>query len=350
MRNLKVYKPESGLEHLREWQKMPREKRRVEALKLINDRNHEGLWEMTHGYLLLKGEKRGAVSRYTVTTYRRGVLDLLNHWEGENLLRLTPDAGDEWVAYLSSPKTDGGLNLSPSSIRVKLAAGRTLFRALRWAGVFDGQNPEDRLNNADPFKDVSAPADGTAPEDKRDAYTDEEIAALIDGATKTGRIEDVVMVLLGAHAGLRKSEMLSLQWRHVDFVKKTVFVESGKGKKDRTVGASRSLLDALRASKQATGYVLPYRSTTRLYDRLRAIAEHSTLLVTKPDGTTYTEPVEIASRGVHGLRHAAGTRMYEATTDLHVVAKFLGHSQLQTAARYAKVRQTTRMANVVSTW
>jgi len=333
-----------------EWQEMPREKRRVEALKLINDRNHEALWEMTHGYLILKGKKHGDLSRYTVTTYRRGVLDLLNYWEGENLLRLTPDAGDAWVAYLSAKKEDGGLDLSPSSIRVKLAAGRTLFRALRWAGVFDGQSPEDRLNNADPFKDVSAPPDSTAPEDKRNAYTDEEMAALIDGATKTGRIEDLVMLLLGAHAGLRKSEMLSLEWQHVNFVHKTVFVKAGKGNKDRTVGASRSLLDALRASKRATGYVLPYRSTTRLYDRLRAIAEHSTLLVTKPDGTTGTEPVEIASRGVHGLRHTAGTRMYEATTDLHMVAKFLGHSQLQTTARYAKARQATRVANVVSTW
>lgn len=40
-------------------------------------------------------------------------------------------------------------------------------------------------------------------------------------------------------------------------------------------------------------------------------------------------------RGVHALRHSAGTRVYAETHDLEATARRLGHSKLETTRIYA---------------
>lgn len=337
--NLTTYKPGSSLAVARNWQSMGLQERRVEAARLIGDRDHEGLWNLTLAVLTMKSRKKGRLSRHTVNTYRRGVLDLLEAWKGENLLRASPDAGDAYAAHLSAPKAEGGMGYSPSTVGVKLAAARALYVALRWSGIFKAQDPEDRDNNGDPFKDVRAPADPTAAEDKRDAYTEDELLALRETAERRGQPEDLLVVLLGGHAGLRKAEMLALRWEDVRLAEGVLKVRSGKGRKARTVPLSAALSAALGGSWAPEGYVLPFRSATRLYERLDRLAFYAKL----PRGS-------IRERGVHGLRHYAGTRMYHETHDLHAVAKFLGHSSIQTSARYAKTSQATHVQEAVSGW
>src|SRR5690606_36868091 len=104
---------------------------------------------------------------------------------------------------------------SPSTLQVKLAAARTLYKALRWAGVTDAR----------PFEDVRVAKDPTPAWDKRRPYRDAEIEALLELA---GRAEKVA-VLLGAHAGLRVGEMSELRWSDLDYTKNELRVRNGKG-------------------------------------------------------------------------------------------------------------------------
>lgn len=77
---------------------------------------------------------------------------------------------------------------------------------------------------------------------------------------------DLVMLLLGEHAGLRISEMCKLKWSDFDKSHGTLeFV--GKGNKSATVTVSKSLHDALLAleqnevyRQQNAGYILPFRN------------------------------------------------------------------------------------------
>jgi integrase/recombinase XerC len=46
--------------------------------------------------------------------------------------------------------------------------------------------------------------------------------------------------------------------------------------------------------------------------------------------------------GLHTLRRTAGTHLYRATKDLHVVADLLGHASVNTSAIYAKMDMETR--------
>ena len=54
-------------------------------------------------------------------------------------------------------------------------------------------------------------------------------------------------------------------------------------------------------------------------------------------------------RGVHGLRHAAGSRLYEAVGDLGQVADHLRHADVNTTRGYAK-RNTERIRTALEDW
>ena len=72
--------------------------------------------------------------------------------------------------------------------------------------------------------------------------------------------------------------------------------------------------------EQRTGFVLPCRSRQSVYKRLEAACKQA----------------KGECKGVHGLRHASGTRLKEDTGDLALVADHLRHNSMNTARGYAK--------------
>src|SRR6056297_2160604 len=159
-----------------------------------NERHAAELWGLVEAHLVTKGRAGIRISRHTLRNYRRGILDLVAAWQGENLLRPSREAADLYV-------TDLGKRLKPGTVRVKVAAARAFYNALRWAGA----------TTLRPFEDVSLPRDPTAAWDKRQPYTHDEIVAMLAKADTT----DQALILLGAHAGLRVSEIVALEWRDV---------------------------------------------------------------------------------------------------------------------------------------
>jgi integrase/recombinase XerC len=304
------------------WANLSPEALRRRAMVAANQRDPEALWGLTEAYLFLHGSKGARVSRHTLRTYRRGLLDLLRGWPHENLLRPSRDAGVLYIRRLETTPVDSdGALPQPATLQVKLAAARTVYHALRWAGATEAR----------PFEDVRVAKDATPAWEKRRPYADGEVDALLELASVAER----VVVLLGAHAGLRVSEMTALRWEDVDLRGGTLHVRSGKGGKSAHVRMTRRLrraLGALRAEGSTPGrqreaaLVLPWGTdhTRKHFRRLCARAG-----------------VEYASAGVHGLRHGAGTRYYRQTHDLGRVAAHLRHADIQTTRIYAKIDQAT---------
>jgi len=198
--------------------------------------------------------------------------------------------------------------LKAGTIYGRVAAARALFSALRWA----------RASLYDPFADVHVPHDPTPPWEKRRPYDNDEIAALLDAAADPF---DRMLALLGAHGGLRAGECVRLQWRDVNLTRRDLTIRLSKGGKTRTVGMSASLKQALQGlPRRPDGYVLPYRTPKTAWEHITALCEKA----------------GVAPKGMHSLRHSAGTRLYAETGDLEETARHLGHTKLDTTRIYAK--------------
>lgn len=297
------------------WTSMSRGERRRTALAALQERNTPILWSLTEAWVRTFGKAGATVADDTIRSYRTGVLRLLAAWARQDLLRPEPEAAAVWVRGMERA------GLKPATVNARVSAGRAFYAALRWAGAV----------TVDPFADVHVATDKTPPWEKRAPYDDEELEALLRVAADP---LDRVLVLLGAHTGLRAQECVDLRWADVDLVRRRLTVRRGKGGKTRSVAISATLARTLGAvPREASGYVLPYRRPITAWRHMR----------------TLCATAGVAPKGVHALRHAAGTRLYAETSDLETTARHLGHSTLETARVYAKWSDR-RLNETVGDW
>src|SRR5580658_2267391 len=132
-------------------------------------------------------------------------------------------------------------------------------------------------------------------------------------------------------AGLRISEAVSLKVSDIDSKRKLIRVEQGKGRKDRYVMLSDRLRDVLRCYFRAA-QPLEWMFPSWRKDR------HLTV-------TSLSQACRDASRrcGIHKritahtLRHSFSTHLMETGSDTRVIQVLLGHSRIDTTARYTQV-------------
>lgn len=282
-----------------EWLGWPSDERRRRAVAACAARDAEALWSLTLAHQTRRG---GVGSPQTLRKYRLGV----RRWTefcglvGVGLLQAEPEQADLWLRRMEAE------GLKPLSVGVYLAGARALYRALRWA----------RAVTHDPFADAKPQPDRVRPHDKRQPYSEAQIAALLALADEDMR----ALILLGADAGLRATEIVTLRWGDVDLPGATATV-TGKSRKTRRVILSGSLVTALRAlvrvgpEQRVIG-----RSPEAARLRLRKLCAQA--------GVPYL--------GLHALRHSAGTRLIRAGFALQDVAEHLGHSDVATARIYGK--------------
>jgi len=305
-----------GVDRARAWATIPDDERRRRAVEACRDHDAAALWALLDAHLTLHGKAGARVSPHTRSTYRRGLVVLVQAWQQENLLKPRRNAAALWLRQMEAKE------LTPSTVKVRLAAARALYAALRWAGATE----------TDPWRDVKAPKDPVEPWEKRHPYDEDALRKLI--LFSTG--DDRALVLLGAHAGLRVSEMLALRWDDVDLERRQLVVRYGKGGKPRTVALSRSLLETLKDVQEHGehgDYVLPYRAPISARRRLALVCAEA----------------GVASKGIHSLRHSAGTRLVRETGSLEEAAHHLGHASIETTRVYAKW-SNTRLQATVGEW
>ncbi|WP_293911172.1 tyrosine-type recombinase/integrase [Deinococcus sp.] len=304
------------LDRARQWTDLSSEELRRRAVTACRDRDLESLWGLAEAYFTTYGASGARASSNTLKAYRKGLKIFLNYADTSalNLMRPARDTGPTFLRWREAA------GKSPATVRLELAAARLLYKALRWA----------EATTADPFGDARPARDKTAPWDKRQPYSEDELQTLLGHARPDTR----AMLLLGAHAGLRVSEMLSLIWSDLDFGSHAVRVRSGKGGKARSAVMSGTLAQALRQ----LGPKIPDQRLFPLTDA--AVRKRLRLLCLKT-GVPY--------RAVHALRHYSGTRLYKASNDLEAVARHLGHSTLETTRIYAKWSDES-LKNSVGKW
>lgn len=125
--------------------------------------------------------------------------------------------------------------------------------------------------------------------------------------------------------GMRVSEVINLLISDIDSDRMTIVLRQAKGKKDRVVPLSATVLEILR------DYYREYRPTGYLFNGQSGGAYSATScnkLVKMYLGSRYH---------FHTLRHSCFTRLLENGTDIRMIQKIAGHKSSRTTEIYTHV-------------
>jgi site-specific recombinase XerD len=142
-------------------------------------------------------------------------------------------------------------------------------------------------------------------------------------------------VFLAAYsAGLRVSEVVGLCVSDIASRRGVLHVRHGKGDKDRETLLSQQLLlemrDYWRLCRPSGPFLFPRRTRPDLPMRQRSV---STAFRRSLVRARITRPAV----SFHSLRHSFATHMLEDGAPLRVIQQLLGHSRMETTARYLRV-------------
>lgn len=131
-------------------------------------------------------------------------------------------------------------------------------------------------------------------------------------------------------AGLRRSELLGLRNGDVDLKNKSIFVNQGKGGKDRYVPIVDRLADILReykAARRKKGKSCP-KFFASCFDDMGYTNSGLSRLINRirEESDIYFTP--------HMLRHTFATQMLEGGCDIYSLSKMLGHNKIKTTTIY----------------
>jgi site-specific recombinase XerD len=150
-----------------------------------------------------------------------------------------------------------------------------------------------------------------------------------------------VLLSLGYGCGLRASEAVRLKVKHIDRAQNIIRIEQSKGRKDRNVMLPDEMLDLLRQwwkarpSRHDAGIPLQERW---LFPSRKSAGRPIT---TRHLNRLFHEAANAAGirKGVtlHTLRHSFATHLLEQQTNIRTIQALLGHTKLDTTARYAHV-------------
>ena len=158
--------------------------------------------------------------------------------------------------------------------------------------------------------------------------TPEEVLLLLESAPGP---RDKTALAVAYGAGLRLSEITNLKVSDIDSQRMLLRVEQGKGQKDRNGMLSPRLLEVLRE------WWLIGQPTTWLFPGRDPLMPISTKQIYRAVCNTAAD-IGIKKRvSPHTLRHSFATHMLEAGVDIRVIQVALGHTKLDTTARYAHV-------------
>jgi site-specific recombinase XerD len=155
---------------------------------------------------------------------------------------------------------------------------------------------------------------------------------------RTIRYRAALMTAYGA--GLRVSEVAALQVGDIDSQRMLIRVRQGKGQKDRYVMLSPRLREVLRCwwrSQHPAGQHPRGSPQDWLFPSWRA-GHHMNMASLQIACREAARAAGLSKRvTVHTLRHSFATHMLENGTDTRVIQSLLGHSRIETTARYTHV-------------
>ena len=208
----------------------------------------------------------------------------------------------------------------PSTINRALACLKHLFNiAKRWKKFF-GENPVSQVDFFEETKHL-----------ERVLNYEEEDSLL---ACSAPHLKPIIICAL--NTGMRKGEILSLQWSDVDLENNLITIDATntKSKKTKKIYINTKLRAILLELKLKSGGedIVFLGQDSKPIKRLRTAFDNA------------CKRANIKELRFHDLRHTAATRMIENGANIVAVSKILGHSTLSMTMRYSHPEESIRDA------
>src|SRR5438128_4268028 len=177
-------------------------------------------------------------------------------------------------------------------------------------------------------------------------YEPEDFERLVDGARKVGP-DAVAAVLLGGHAGLRRGEMVALEWSDVDFKRGQLTVRRGqwegevvapKGARSRVVPMTEALKKALTGIRHLRG--------DRVFFQRDGSAVDETTLRSWMERAQKQAGLAVNKGQIHILRHTFCSHLAMKSVAAKVIQELAGHADLTTTMRYMHLAKGSKEAAI----
>lgn len=215
-------------------------------------------------------------------------------------------------------------NLTPKRVatyrdeRLKVVSAGTVIRELAYlSAIINHARREWGLNVTNPIQMVRKPP---SPQARTRVLSEQEIQILLEALEPMGRRSHWMkpIVQLALATAMRRGELLSLRWEHIDLQAQTAFLPMTKNGDSRLVALSSAAVQVLRAlPRHISGVVFPVKPLTLDAAFKRALAR------------TGLQDVRF-----HDLRRTGITRMAEKLPNLIELAAVSGHKSLTILKRY----------------
>jgi integrase/recombinase XerD len=146
--------------------------------------------------------------------------------------------------------------------------------------------------------------------------------------TKLDQIDNIkhkTILTLAFSVGLRVSEITNLKIEDIDSKRMIIHIKNAKGRKDRIVPLSQKVLDLLRT------YYKQYKPKEYLFN-----GQSNQQYSIRSCQAIYKKYIDDKGH-IHQLRHSCFTNLLENGTDIRIIQKIAGHSNVKTTEIYTHV-------------
>ena len=220
--------------------------------------------------------------------------------------------GNKQIIHLSSKDFQGYLdNYSFSSVSQQ----NQIINAIRFLYKFGLNKKYDKVSFKRPRSEKKLPK-------------------VIDGEfikqqlSKIDNLKHRAILTLTYSVGLRVSEVVNLKIEDIDSKRMLIHIKNAKGRKDRIVPLSQTVLELLR------DYFKEYKPIEYLFN-----GQNSNKYSIGSCQKIYKKYIDVNS-SIHTLRHSSFTNLLESGTDTAIIQKIAGHSSIKTTQIYLHVSNT----------
>ncbi|WP_276505008.1 tyrosine-type recombinase/integrase [Terrimonas pollutisoli] len=250
--------------------------------------------------------KLNAYSSSTIRTYRNEFIQLLQVLKKKAVIELTPEDLKRYFVYCYET-----LGLTENTLHSRINAIKFYFEQVLRREKFFWEIPR-------PKKPHQLPG----------VLNKEDVALIINAVDN---LKQKTILMLTYACGLRVSEVVSITISDIDSRRMILHIRNAKGKKDRIVSISPTILVMLRA------YYKEYKPKKWMFEGQGAGDHYSIRSIQTVLQMAKKKVGVLKPGGMHSLRHSFATHLLDKGIDVVMIQKLLGHNDLKTTLRYLHV-------------